>query len=152
MQEFGPTSGHSAIKSAIGSSYDETEEYITKITNLKSSYTNKEKPRLRVFTRPKNWNPNVYSKVVAERKPEIVEDSYYKVYRLTDKLPVIPFGTGSANLFQEHTRMSYDVSGSYFDLDMSLMEAGYSYGIKFVHYINGDWREQPEVFKFRVEE
>jgi hypothetical protein len=52
---------------------------------------------------------------------------------------------------ETYTRLSFDASGSYFDLDMSLLEPGYSYGIKFVHYVNGDWREQPEVFKFRVE-
>jgi len=138
-------------KSAVGSSFDETEEYITKIINLKSSYTNKEKPRLRLFTRPKNWNPNVYSKVVAERKPEIVEDAYYKVYRLTDRLSVIPYGTGSVNLSQEHTRVSYDASGSYFDLDMSLLEEDYGYAIKVAYYLQGEYKEQKETFKFRIE-
>jgi hypothetical protein len=143
--------GSFSPKSAIGSSYDEIEEYITKITNLKSSYTNKEKPRFRLFTRPKNWNPNVYTKVVATRKPEIVEDAYYKVYRLTDKLPIISYGTGSSNIFQEHTRVSYDTSGSYFDLDMTLLEEDYGYAIKIAYKLQGEYKEQPETFKFRVE-
>ena len=50
------------------------------------------------------------------------------------------------------TRLSYDVSGSYFDLDMSLLEADYIYGIKFLYYNNEEYEEQKEVFKFRVEE
>ena len=64
-----------------------------------------------------------------------------------DGLEVIPYGTGSIN----YTRMSFDASGSYFDLDMDLLEAGYAYGIKFVYHINGAYHEQPEAFKFRVE-
>ena len=49
--------------------------------------------------------------------------------------------------------MSYDVSGNYFDLDMSMLEADYMYGIRFAYYNNsiGSYVEQPEVFKFRVE-
>jgi len=33
-----------------------------------------------------------------------------------------------------------------------LLEPKYSYGIKFLYYINGAYQEQPEVFKFRVKE
>ena len=47
--------------------------------------------------------------------------------------------------------MSYDNSGSYFDLDMSMFEPDYAYGIKFVYYDNDSWKEQKEMFKFRVE-
>ena len=31
--------------------------------------------------------------------------------------------------------MSYDVSGSYLDLDMSLLEPGYMYELKFSYYL-----------------
>ena len=65
---------------------------------------------------------------------------------MIDEKDVIAYGTGSLN----HTRLSYDVTGSYFDLDMKMLETGYAYGIKFVYYINGAYQEQPEVFKFRV--
>ena len=52
------------------------------------------------------------------------------------------------------THLSYDVSGSYFDLDMSLLEPGYAYGVKVAFYDdrNLSWREQPHTFKFRVED
>jgi len=133
--------------------------YVNHMTNLKSSYSRSEKARMRLFVREENWCPTIYSIAQKEQRDlKIIEDSYYKVYRVIDELEVIPYGTGSSATPQtlgnneSFTRLSFDASGSYFDLDMSLMEAGYSYGIKFVHYINGDWREQPEVFKFRVEE
>jgi hypothetical protein len=65
-----------------------------------------------------------------------------------DNKEVVAYGTGSLN----HTRLSYDVSGSYFDFDMSLLESDYLYGIKFLYYYNGEYQEQKEVFKFRVED
>ena len=100
-----------------------------------------------LFVRNKNWNPNVYTKVQEAAQTEIVEDAYFKIVRLSDNMDVVPFGTGS----NVHTRLSYDVSGSYFDLDMSLLEPDYMYGIKLAYRIGGQYREQPETFKFRVE-
>ena len=47
--------------------------------------------------------------------------------------------------------LSYDISGSYFDLDMSLLEKDCAYYVKLVYYVNGKYSEQPEAFKFRIE-
>jgi hypothetical protein len=78
-----------------------------------------------------------------------VESGSYEVYRVVDDLKVVSYGTGSTL----HTQMSFDVSGSYFDLDMDMLESGYMYGIRLAYYNNsvGSWVEQPETFKFRVE-
>lgn len=124
------------------------DEYITDITNLKSSYIKGQKPRLRVFIRDKNWQPNIYSVANADIEPTTVEDGYYRIFRTVDKMEIIPFGTGSYNF----TKMSYDISGSYFQMDTSFLEPGYSYGIQFAYYLQGEYREQPEVFKFRIDE
>jgi len=126
-----------------------SDKYVTNITNLKSAYSTTETARFRVYTRTKGWCPTVYS--VASRVAENteIESGSYKVFRVIDELDVVPYGTGS----DLHTAMSYDMSGNYFDLDMSMLREGYMYGIKFTYYNNsiGDWVEQPEVFKFRVE-
>ena len=82
------------------------------------------------------------------------------MFRVVDNLEVVPFGTGSATAPQvigsgsvgSFTRLSYDMSGNYFDFDMSLLQPGYAYGIKLAYYANSTYREQPETFKFRVEE
>ena len=124
------------------------DEYITDITNLKSSYIKGQKPRLRVFSRQKNWQPNIYNVASAEVEPEIIEDGYYRLFRTVDNLEIIPFGTGSSS----HTKMSYDISGSYFQLDTSFLEPGYAYGIQFCYFLQGEYRQQPEVFKFRVDD
>jgi hypothetical protein len=78
-----------------------------------------------------------------------VESGSYEIYRVVDDLKVVPYGTGSLL----HTEMSFDMSGSYFDLDMNMLESGYMYGIKlaYYNYSVGSWVEQPETFKFRVE-
>jgi hypothetical protein len=120
---------------------------VTNITNLKSQYHDTELSRFRLFTRQRNWNPTIYTVASRNIETSIVEDAYYKIYRVVDDYPVIDYGTGSLN----HTRLSYDVSGSYFDLDMQLLEPGYAYGIKFVYYLNGSYQEQPETFEFRVD-
>ena len=125
-------------------------QYINTVTNLHDSYLKGQKPKLRVFARQKNWKPNIYTVATQEVVPEIIEDAYYRLTRTIDNLEIIPFGTGSA--VNNFTRMSYDVSGNYFELDTNHLESGYSYGIQFVYYLNGEYREQPEVFKFRIEE
>jgi len=120
--------------------------FVTKITNLQSSYSKQDQVRLRTFTRLKDWSPTIYT--VASKKIEnyFVEDAYYKVYRVVDNYEVIRYGTGSL----KHTQLSYDASGSYFDLDMSLFEPGYEYAIKLNYYFDNSYKEQPETYKFRV--
>lgn len=127
-----------------------SEEYITTITNLEDSYTQGQVPTIRVFARNKNWQPNIYTVATADTMPDIIEDSYYRIHRIVDNLEVVPFGTGSAN--NEFSRMSYDVSGSYFDLETASLEPGYAYGITFAYYLQGKYVEQPEVFKFKIKE
>jgi|7_EtaG_2_1085326.scaffolds.fasta_scaffold03461_4 hypothetical protein len=135
------------VKSFNSYNMNPNDTYVTSIPNLRSTYSNEETARFRLFTRKKDWSPTIYTKATAEAQTEIVEDTYYKVYRIYDDLTVVDYGTGSLN----HTRTSYDISGSYFDLDMSMFRADYMYGIKLIYYLNGKYTEQPKVFKFRVE-
>ena len=68
-----------------------------------------------------------------------------------DQMIVIPHGTGSKG--KNSTMLSYDVSGNYFDLDLSLLEPGYTYGLRFSFYEDSvsSYRQQPYLFKIRVE-
>tara|TARA_B100000214_G_scaffold375056_1_gene359840 strand:- start:7109 stop:9772 length:2664 start_codon:yes stop_codon:yes gene_type:complete len=139
---FSPVTYGASMSAA---NYD--SDYVLKITNLRSSYTIEEKPRFRVYTRKRNWQPNIYTVARNAAPINIIENSYYKITRESDNLDVIDYGTGSVN----HTRLSYDMSGSYFDLDMSLLETGYSYMVSLVFKLDGVYKEQNEKFKFRVE-
>ena len=122
-------------------------EYVISMPNLKQNYNREEDTRLRLYTRLKDWSPTIYTVASQAIQNDVVKNSYYKIVRLVDDLEVVSYGTGSL----KYTKLSYDVSGSYFDLDMSLFESGYAYGIKFMFEINGKYREQPETFKFRVD-
>ena len=122
-------------------------KYVANITNLKKRYYTTDNARFRVYTRAKDWQPNIYVVASNDAELDVIEDLYYRIERTVDRYPVIDYGTGSLN----HTRLSYDSSGSYFDLDMSLLEKSYMYTIKFANYANGSYRELAQDFKFRVE-
>jgi hypothetical protein len=134
------------IRTVSPSEWNPQEKWVTKITNLKPEYKRTENARMRVFTRKSNWNPTNYVVQTAQIRPDIVENGYWSLHRAEDSTEVVPFGTGSV----EYTKMSYDISGSYFDLDMNMLEPDFSYRVKFAYYVNGNYEVQPEIFKFKV--
>jgi len=127
-----------------------SNRYVLNIANLKPAYYRHETARFRLFTRKKDWSPNIYARTTSQIVGDIIESSSYAIIRIVDNLQAIPYGTGT--MF--HTYLSYDKSGSFFDLDVSLLEAGYQYEIKFSFYNDSaaGWQEQPYEFKFRVKE
>jgi hypothetical protein len=129
--------------------WNQYNQYVTKVTNIKPKYTKNEQARFRVFTRPRNFSPTIYNVAKVEIEGTTVPSASYEIIRMVDEHTVVNNSTGSSTY---HTYLSYDNSGSYFDLDMSLLEPGYMYGIKFVYHSSNGWREQEEVFKFRVED
>ena len=138
-----------SIKTFGSADYNPHPSYVSKITNLKDNYSRGEKmTRFRVYIREKDWNPNIYTKATSNVASTIVEDGYYRIYRTVDEFEVVAYGTGSAN----HTRFSYDASGSYFDFPVDILETGYMYAFRFIYKMpDGNYREQPEIFKFRVD-
>ena len=124
--------------------------YITKIKNLRNKYFSEEEARFNVYVRSKNWSPTIYTVASSEIENTIIPSASYRVYRVLDGYNVIPHGTGS----ELQTLLSYDVSGNYFNLDMSLLEPGYEYGIKLAFYDSQrqSWLEQDQKFLFRVED
>jgi len=124
--------------------------YITKIKNLKNKYFSEEEARFNVYVRSKNWSPTIYTVASSEIENTIIPSASFRVYRVLDGYNAIPHGTGS----DLQTILSYDVSGNYFNLDMSLLEPGYEYGIKLAFYDSQrqSWLEQDQKFLFRVED
>ena len=123
--------------------------YIINVTNLRNSYNNTGTTRINLYVREKYWSPNIYT-VANEVSPTYpIQSASYRVYRTLDGLEAVAYGTGS----DFHTGLSYDVSGNYFDFDMSILEPGYEYAFKFAFYDEQvkAWQEQSDSFKFRVE-
>ena len=148
------TGSETSVYELNASNYNPDPDYVTSIDNLKATYSRDEEARFRLFIRSKNWNPNSYTVVQAEPISEVIEDAYYKVYRTVDDYCVIgsAISPQSDGQLGSYTRLSYDISGNYFDLSMDLLQSGYEYGLKFAYYSNGSYREQEEVFKFKVED
>ena len=123
---------------------------IAKIKNLRAKYFSEEEARFNVYVRNKNWSPTIYTVASTEIENTIIPSASYRVYRVFDGYNAIPHGTGS----DLQTLLSYDVSGNYFNLDMSLLEPGYEYGIKLAFYDSQrqSWIEQDQKFLFRVED
>ena len=136
-----------SVQTFNSENYNFDQRYVSKVTNLRSVYGRGEKVRFRLYTRQKDWSPTIYTVANNNIETSIIDNAYYRFTRLSDDLEVIPFGTGSLN----HTRLSYDASGSYFDLEMALFDSDTVYELSFAYLINGSYVEQPERFRFRVE-
>jgi len=123
---------------------------ITSCRNLKKSYVTSDKARFRFFVRDKDWSPTIYTVATANNPTDIITSASYSICRVIDNYIAIPYGTGS----DLSTYLSYDKDGNYFDLNINLLDPGYMYEIKLSYYNDsiGDWQEQPQTFKFRVEE
>ena len=135
------------IKTFDARNYNLDQEYVSTIVNLKDTYSRQENARFRLYTRKKNWSPNIYVKASQDIPNNIIENVYYRIERVSDSFKVVEYGTGSLN----QTKLSYDVSGSYFDFDMSMLESDNVYSLSFVYKVNGRYVEQAEEYRFRVE-
>jgi len=122
---------------------------VTACRNLKKSYSRDDKARFRFFVRSRDWSPTLYTVATANNPTDIIESASFSIRRVIDNYAAIPYGTGS----DFSTYLSYDKQGNYFDLELSLLESGYMYEINLSYYNDsiGDWQEQPQTFKFRVE-
>ena len=134
----------------VGGNRVATPTYYLNITNLKDKYRGDETARFNIYIRDKFWDPTIYTVATTSPPTTSIISASYKVYRSLDAYEAVAYGTGS----DLSTLLSYDVSGNYFDFDMRLLEPGYQYGVKFSFYDKAlnSWVEQPDVFKFRVED
>jgi hypothetical protein len=137
-----------AVSPGGASFYYKNSQYAAKIINLKPSYSRAEKATFRIHTRNKDWQPNIYNKASAKAPVSIIRDGYFKLSRVADNLTIIPYSTSSA---PNYSSLSYDISGSFFNLDMSVLEKNYLYEISLLYKDGSEYVEQKEKFRFRVE-
>ena len=140
--------GSIKVNSVTADIYNPSKRYILSLSNLRKDYGPTETARFKLYARPRDWNPTIYTKAINKPETTIIVSSSYEIYRVSDGLRVIPFGTGS----DYHTGLSYNVSGNYFDLDMSNLEKDQMYGMRFAFYDDavGSWNTQPYEFNFKV--
>lgn len=136
------------LKDLSAGFYYEDPKYNVKITNLKPAYSVDERVTFRVYMRNKSWQPNVYTVASNTAPVHFFRNGYYRLDRVADNHNVIAYSTGST---PSYSSLSYDVSGSFFDLDMSILEPNYLYQISFLQKDGNNYIEQKEKFKFRVD-
>ena len=140
--------GTISVKSFQSYGYNPEDIYVVSMPGLRKEYRKNQTHRLNLYVREKNWSPNIHTIAVQSSiASQIIPSASFQLRRSIDDYVVVPYGTGSTN----HTGLSHDVSGNYFDLDTTYLEAGYLYEIQYSFYDeeNG-WEEQPYRFKFRV--
>ena len=140
--------GSVSVKSFNSYGYNPEDTYVISMPSLRDEYRKDQTHRLNLYVREKNWSPNIYTQAVKTSIPSlIIPSGSFQLRRTIDDYVVVSYGTGS----NMHTGLSYDISGNYFDLDTTYLEAGYLYDIQYSFYDeeNG-WEEQPYRFKFRV--
>lgn len=132
------------------SNYNPNPSYVISMPNLKKSYSKNETERFRLYVREKGWSPNIYTVAKTKTPGLLIQSASYKVIRISDEKIVVPHNTGS----NSSTILSYDSEGNYFDLDMSILEPGYTFAFQFAFYEESvnSYREQPHIFKFRMSE
>ena len=142
------TTGSIKVNSLSADVYNPSKRYILSLSNLRKDYGPSETARFKLYARPRDWSPTIHTKAVNVPETTIITSASYEIFRDSDGLRVIPFGTGS----DYHTGLSYNISGNYFDLNMSNLEKGQMYGIRFAFYDDavGSWNTQPYEFKFKV--
>ncbi len=138
-------SGSFNVKTRTLMDYNEETKYVFSLKNPKQTYKKDEIAKFRIFSRPKNWSPNFYTVSTNEITTSIHKNLYYKIVRVVDNFTVFDYDTEDKS-----TLTSYDKNGNYFELDLSMLESGYSYFIKLALLEDGDLREIQENFKFKV--
>jgi hypothetical protein len=139
-------SGFTVFNDGFDVSY-ESSDMLFNITNLKSSYGKNDNVTFQVYTRNAKINPTIYTSATQAAQVTNVKESYYKIKRVVDNYVVVPYSTGSSLTY---SKLSYGLSGSYFDFNMSNLEPNYLYEISFLRKNENDYIEQKEKFKFRV--
>lgn len=127
-----------------------TPDYNITVNNLKDKYSHSEVANLRLSTRKRDRNLNIYTTSQSSFENDVIENMYYKITRRADGFEAIPYGDGTDGT-PKYTKLSYDTAGNYFDFDMSLLEKGFMYEISFIYKIKNQHVEYKNSFKFRVE-
>tara|TARA_R110002126_G_scaffold46974_2_gene131734 strand:- start:621 stop:2147 length:1527 start_codon:yes stop_codon:yes gene_type:complete len=142
------STGSIEVKRFSSLQYSYTPKYVFAVSNKNQDYYHDQVHRIRLYAREKNWSPNIYTTATTVPNSLIFNSASYQVSRVVDNKIVIPYNTSST----QATRLSYDVSGNYFDLDCSIFEPNYQYGIKFSIYDPDTltYEEQPFTYNLRV--
>jgi hypothetical protein len=131
-----------------GAGHSVINNYVLSVSNRLKEYYCGQTYRFRLYARDKKWSPSIYTTATSVPNSLVFESASYQIYRVVDDRVIVPYETGSIL----STRLSYDVSGNYFDLDTSYLEPNYTYGLNISVYndYTQNYEQQSLDYKFRV--
>lgn len=136
----------SSIKMKYFNDFKSSSKFVITMPSFKSEYSIDEYSRFSLFVKNKDYQPNYYVRYQPNPENLIIENCYYKIKRVVDDLIVVNYGTGSVN----HTKLSYDSNGNYFNFPMKLLEQGYMYELSYLFKFGNKYLEQSDKFRFKV--
>lgn len=129
-------------------SNDSEHSYVFNISNLKPKYSNKEIANFKIYSREVNWKPSIYTISVETAENKKHDNLYYKITRVKDGLTIADYNYED----YQYTRVGYDRDSNILEFDMSVLEPGYMYEIKFALLSDTHFDEAKDTFRFRVVE
>jgi uncharacterized beta-barrel protein YwiB (DUF1934 family) len=113
--------------SALPSAPD--NDLVVSISNSRSHHYTGQTSRFYFYIREKNWSPNIFTTATSTPKTEVYENLHFKIIKVVTDEIIFDYDTTNNS-----TLLSYDSKGNYFDLDMGMLEADYTYKIELALY------------------
>lgn len=122
------------------------KRYFVSVPSLQDTYSVDEKVRLGLFIRPHDYNPARVLTASLDSQGDVMLKAYYQITNDRTDEVVVPFGTGSL----QHTRLSFDRNGNYFDFHMNALSEDNVYRLTFLFQVDGQNQVIDQDLKFRV--
>ncbi len=139
-------SGVFGIGDSFATQVASPKRYYVSVPALQDTYSLGQKVRLGLFIRPHDYNPARVLTSSLDSHGDVMLRGYYQITNDRTDEVVVPFGTGSL----DHTRLSFDQNGNYFDMYTNVLSPGNVYRINFLLYFDGQRQLIDRDLKFKV--
>ncbi len=102
---------------------------VVTVSNSRSHHYTGQTSRFYFYIREKNWSPNIFTTATSTPTTEVYENLHFKIIKVVTDEIIFDYDTTNNS-----TLLSYDSKGNYFDLDMGMLEADYTYKIELSLY------------------
>ena len=117
---------------ATGSDELLMDDMILNLPNLKRTYPKDNRTFIRVFARPKDYRPAIRKSGSVHPAPTFLKEAFYEIRHESTNKVLIPFSTGAIKF----SKLSYDQTGNYFELDTSNLIEENLYRIRILAKFN----------------
>ena len=117
---------------ATGSDEILMDDMVLDLPNLKRVYPKNDRTFIRVFARPKDYRPALRRSGSVHAEPTFLKEAFYEIRHESTNKVLVPFSTGAVKF----SKLSYDRTGNYFELDTSNLIEENLYRIRILAKFN----------------